>query len=210
MPLLTPAFFQRDVLAVARDLVGVELIWRGCGGRIVETEAYAAQGDPACHLVTRPSARSFFADEPAGAAYVYLNYGMHWMLNFQVKGGPRDGLILIRAIEPLTGLEAMRERRKQGLPRHLCSGPGKLAQALGITGEDHRTRMVGRGRAAHSELRTLPRASAWTVVEDVRVGISEAADFRWRFLAADHPCASVPWGRVKPHTPRRRGISRSK
>jgi DNA-3-methyladenine glycosylase len=190
-------FFQRDVLDVARGLVGVELVWNGCSGVILETEAYAAEGDPACHTASRPSARAFVDSEPPGAAYVYFNYGMYWLFNLHVKGGPRDGLILVRALEPRQGIDTMRERRGKQQPRELCSGPGKLAIALGIDGNDHRTPMAGRGRPSRCGLRLGRQALSHKVAADVRVGISQATNYPWRFIAEGHPHVSVPVGKVK-------------
>ena len=190
-------FFSRDVLEVARDLFGVELVWHGCSGIIVETEAYAVEHDPACHTAHRPSAREFVKHKPPGAAYVYFNYGMYWLFNLHAKGGPRDGLILIRALEPATGIELMQFRRKKEKPSELCSGPGKLALALDIHGEHHGTPMAGRGKPAGVGLRMTDRFSSSDVVSDIRVGISQAADFPWRFLAKGSPHVSVPFGKVK-------------
>ncbi|MCE9520493.1 MAG: DNA-3-methyladenine glycosylase [Verrucomicrobia bacterium] len=195
--MLTAKFFQRDVLIVARDLIGVELHWRGCSGIIVETEAYAVEGDEACHTASRPSAREFVRTQPPGAAYVYLNYGMYWLFNLLVKDGPRDGLILIRALEPVGGIAKMKRRRGKERVKDLCSGPGKLAMALGITGADHGTPMCGRSVPVGTGLR-LPRAgSSHNVSADVRVGISKAAKHPWRFLAHGNPHVSVPHGKVK-------------
>lgn len=196
MAFLTTEFFTRDFLTVARDLVGVELVWQGCSGIIVETEAYAVEGDPACHTATRPSSREFVQKMPPGAAYVYFNYGMYWLFNLLVKGGGRDGLILIRALEPRTGLASMRERRGREKLGELCSGPGKLAVALGIGGVHHGAVMAGPKRPAGCGLR-LPPAPV-EVVSDIRVGISRAVDFPWRFLAKGSPYLSVAPGRVKP------------
>jgi len=188
-------FFQRDVLTVAHDLIGVELVWQGCSGIIVETEAYAAEGDPACHTATRLSAREFMQTMPPGTAYVYLNYGMYWLFNLLVKGGGRDGLILIRALEPRRGIAAMQARRQREKLPDLCSGPGKVGQALGILGTHHGTEMVGRGKPSGSGLRAAmtPRQ----VVADIRVGISQAVDLPWRFLAQDSAHVSVRPGKVK-------------
>src|SRR6478735_2921767 len=126
-------FFDRPFLEVARSLIGASLCWQGCGGRIVEVEAYAVEGDAACHTATRRSSRLFYQENPPGTAYVYLNYGIHWMLNVLA----REGILLIRALEPRFGIPVMRERRRQEKLRALCSGPGKLGQALGFTGQDH-------------------------------------------------------------------------
>ncbi|MBX7210425.1 MAG: DNA-3-methyladenine glycosylase [Verrucomicrobiaceae bacterium] len=197
MRFLGTDFFSRDVLAVARDLVGVELVWRGSSGVIVETEAYAVAGDAACHTAHRPSAREFVKHMPPGAAYVYFNYGMYWLFNLHVKGGPRDGLILIRALEPARGIELMKFRRKKQRLDELCSGPGKLALALDIHGEHHGTPMAGRGRPAGCGLRMTDRFSESDVVSDIRVGISQAVDFKWRFLVKGSPHVSVKFGKVK-------------
>ena len=195
MPFLTRDFFQRDVLTVARELVGMELVWKGCSGVIVETEAYAVEGDPACHTATRPSTRAFVKSRPPGAAYVYFNYGMYWLFNLLVKGGEQDGLILIRALEPRKGLESMQSRRNREKARDLCSGPGKLAQALAIDGTHHGLAMAGSGREADCGFKSA--AESHEVVSDIRVGISQAVDFPWRFLARGNPHVSVPHGKVK-------------
>lgn len=191
-------FFTRDVLNVARDLVGTELVWQGCSGVIVETEAYAVDDDPACHTASRPSARDFVATMPPGAAYVYFNYGMYWLFNLLVKGGARDGLVLIRALEPRLGVETMKERCQRDRLHDLCSGPGKLALALGIEGSHHGLPMAGRGRPARCGLRMGAPAASGEVVADVRVGISKAADYPWRFLLKGNPHVSVKHGKVKP------------
>ncbi len=164
------AFFERGVVEVARDLIGVELLWCGCSGVIVETEAYAAEGDAACHTASRASTRLFLKEMPAGTAYVYLNYGVYWLFNLLVKGGGQDGLVLIRALEPRAGLPVMRVRRGRELARDLCSGPGKLGVALGLSGADHGAALTGRGRQAGCGLRAVD----WNgrIVADRRIGIS--------------------------------------
>jgi DNA-3-methyladenine glycosylase len=184
-------FFERDVVAVARDLIGVELVWRGCSGVIVETEAYAAAGDEACHTVSRPAARRFLEEHCPGTAYVYLNYGMYWLLNLLVKGGGRDGLVLIRALEPRRGLAVMRARRGRDLPRDLCSGPGKLSMALGVTGADHGLCVASARKSAGIGLREALEDCRLQIRDDFRVGISKAKHLPWRFLADGHPCVSV-------------------
>jgi len=193
---LSTDFFERDVLDVAHDLIGVELVWNGCSGIIVETEAYAVEGDPACHTASRPSAREFVKSKPPGAAYVYFNYGMYWLFNLLVKGGDRDGLILIRALEPTKGVEHMQSRRSREKTLELCSGPGKLAQALAIDGTHHGLLMAGKGRKAGCGLRPAD-SSAHEIVSDIRVGISQAVDFPWRFLSRHSPHVSVRHGKVK-------------
>ena len=195
MPFLSPDFFRRDFLTVARDLIGTELVWNGSSGIIVETEAYAATGDPAAHMASRPTARDFVTKMPPGTAYVYFNYGMYWLFNLLAKGGGADGLILIRALQPHTGIDAMKERRKKDNLRDLCSGPGKLALALGIGGIHHDTPMAGRQRPTGCGLRPAP--TPLEVLPDIRVGISQATDYPWRFIAKDNPDLSIPHGRVK-------------
>ena len=190
MVFLGPEFFEREVTVVARALVGVELVWRGCSGVIVETEAYAAVGDAACHTMSRTAARAFVNEQAPGTAYVYLNYGMYWLFNLLVKGGGQDGLVLVRALEPRAGLPKMRERRGRERSVELCSGPGKLGVALGLAGSDHGTLVAGRGRAPGCGL----RACGWEgeVMADRRIGITQAVELPWRFLAAGSPFVSVP------------------
>ena len=184
--LLERGFFRRDPLTCARMLIGCELLWKGCGGIIVETEAYSVRNDEACHTFTRPSSRRFVADHPPGTAYVYLNYGVHWLLNFLVKGGPEDGFVLIRALDPTRGIPNMRRRRKTGDPKRLCSGPGKLTQALGIDGSSHGLDFL-RGKT----LKILSSTSRHPIAETPRVGISKAADLPWRFVLKGSPHASA-------------------
>ena len=171
------SFFQRDPLICARELVGTELVWGKCSGIIVETEAYLALNDEASHTFTRPSTRAFVERNEPGAIYIYFNYGVHWMLNLLVKGGERSGLILIRALEPKRGLTLMKKRRGLEDVRRLCSGPGKLTQALDITDRHHEQSICGGTRHY-----LLPRASDDVrVVADPRIGISRSKDFPWRF-----------------------------
>ncbi len=186
---LDPGFFARAPEVCARELVGCRLVWRGCAGRIVEAEAYAAEGDPACHTFSRPSARAFVARHPPGTAYVYLNYGVHWLFNILTKGRHGAGFVLVRALEPLDGLPAMRRRRGVEAATALCSGPGKLTRALGITGRDHGRAFLA-GPATGIERAAAPGA----VCSDRRVGIRRARDLRWRFLAAGSRFVSRPAG----------------
>lgn len=187
MKTLSREFFQRDPLACARELIGCELVWNGCGGIIVETEAYAAQNDEACHTFTRPSSRAFVAEKLAGTAYVYLNYGMHWLLNFLVKGGSEDGFVLIRALEPTLGLEAMSTRRGNNQPKNFCSGPGKLTKALGIAGDLHGCDFFSLQKAALRH----PKKPV-SVLAGPRIGIRRSADFPWRFVLAGSRFLSAP------------------
>ena len=175
---ITRSFFERGPLTCAADLVGCELVWDGCSGIIVETEAYATKGDEASHTFTRKGAREFVAAHAPGAAYVYLNYGIHWLLNVLVKDpGGEEGFVLIRALEPVRGVALMKRRRMQENPTALCSGPGKLSEALAVRGTDHGIDLCGsEGRGFHT------RREPVTVVSDIRIGISKAAHLPWRAL----------------------------
>jgi len=180
-------FFRRDPVTCARDLIGTELIWGGCSGVIVETEAYTAINDEAAHTFTRPSARGFIERNKAGAAYVYFNYGVHWMLNVLVKGD-EDGFVLIRALEPSRGISLMKKRRGLSDERRLCSGPGKLTQALAITGRHHETDLCRDPR--HCFMRSAN--AFFDLVASKRIGITRSADFPWRYTLRDSPFISVP------------------
>jgi DNA-3-methyladenine glycosylase len=187
-PILPSSFFQRDPLICAPELVGAELIWGNCSGIVVETEAYLTLNDEACHTFTRPSARAFVERNVAGAVYIYMNYGMHWMLNVLVKGAARSGLILIRALEPRRGLSLMRARRGVDGVHRLCSGPGKLAQALNITKRHHEMNLCAKPRYCFMR----PAGMDVPVVADPRIGISRARNFPWRFTLAGSLFVSVP------------------
>jgi DNA-3-methyladenine glycosylase len=177
-------FFERDPLSCARELVGCRLRWGALGGIIVETEAYDADGDEACHTAFRPSARAFVANHEAGAAYVYFNYGVHWMLNVLVKG-KRRGFVLIRALEPIDGIEQMKQARGTQDPRKLCSGPGKLTRALGVWGMHH-----GMDLCANAGFSFSAREGNQRIENSLRVGISRAVELPWRFYAAANPHVS--------------------
>lgn len=179
------SFFKRDPLTCARELIGTELIWGQCSGVVVEVEAYAAIGDEAAHTFTRPSARNFIERNKPGAAYVYFNYGVHWMLNVLVKGDA-NGFVLIRALEPRQGVELMKRRRGVNDLRQLCSGPGKITQAFAITGRDHELDLCS---DAHRCFVAASRA-AFHVVADKRVGISRSAHLPWRFTLHGSPFVS--------------------
>ncbi len=195
-PILPSSFFQRDPLICARELVGTELVWGKCSGIVVETEAYLTLNDEACHTFTRPSTRAFVERNAAGTVYVYMNYGVHWMLNALVKGAARSGLILIRALEPRRGLSIMRARRGVDDVHRLCSGPGKLAQALDITERHHEMNLCADPRYCFM----LQAGMDAPVVADPRIGISRARDFPWRFTLAGNPFVSVP---VRPPNARK-------
>ena len=170
-------FFKRDPVTCARELIGATLVVGDCAGRVTETEAYAAQNDPACHTHFRPSARAFIRSHPAGAAYVYLNYGMYWLANVLVKGGDRDGFVLLRGLAPLEGIEQMRERRNRRPIKDLCSGPGKLTIAMGIDGRHHQRSFIGR----NAPFWFVPAASPQATIASPRIGISRAIHRKWRF-----------------------------
>jgi len=181
------AFFRRDPLRCARELVGAELVWGDCTGIIVEVEAYAAVNDEAAHTFTRPSARAFIERNKPGTAYVYFNYGVHWMLNVLVKG-EANGFVLIRALEPRRGIALMKKRRGVDDIHKLCSGPGKLTQALDITGRDHEMNLCDDPRHGFKE-----RASeGLDVVADARIGITRSAHHPWRFTLRGSQFVSVP------------------
>lgn len=194
--LLSPSFFERDPLLCARDLIGMELTHLECRGRIIETEAYREIGDPACHLFTRPSAREFVRSHPAGTAYVYLNYGVHWLVNvlcYDPSTGT-SGFVLFRALEPIAGVSTMARRRGTEEHRKLCSGPGRLTAALDIDRRHHGLPLTSDPEFC---LQLGGAAEVYSIVTDRRIGISAAKDHLWRFLAAEHPGVSVRAGRVR-------------
>lgn len=182
------AFFDRPVLSVARDLVGCELHHEGAGGIIVETEAYH-HSEAACHAHVGLTARTSTLFGPPGLAYVYRSYGIHALLNAVCEPEQTGAAVLVRALEPTHGLDLMRERRGLEPAGALCSGPGKLTQALGI----------GLGLNA-SDLDGGPiviasRPRGWRhprVVTGPRVGISRAVELPWRFAVAGSAFVSRP------------------
>ena len=178
-------FFQRDPVTCAHELIGKELIWGDCSGIIVEVEAYAAIADEAAHTFTRPSARSFIERNRAGAAYVYFNYGVHWMLNVLVKG-EANGFVLIRALEPRRGVELMKKRRRVDDVRQLCSGPGKITQALDITDRHHEMDLCADPRHCFMS----DTQATFDVVADKRIGITRSAHLPWRFTLRGSPFVS--------------------
>src|SRR3954466_6858925 len=132
MPRLRKSFFSRSVHEVAPELIGATLLFRGVGGIIVEVEAYH-HTDPAAHSFGGETARNAVMFGPPGYAYVYRSYGIHWCVNFVCERAGSASAVLIRALEPTLGLPAMQRRRGTAEPRLLCSGPGRLTEALGIT-----------------------------------------------------------------------------
>jgi DNA-3-methyladenine glycosylase len=161
-------------------MIGYELVWGQTAGVIVETEAYAEFGDEASHAFFRKGARMFIETHRPGALYVYLNYGVHWLLNFLVKGPGGNGFVLVRALEPTIGIDVMRQRRGLDPVASLCSGPGKLTQALGITGESH-----GRDFFALESATLRPAIRSVKVEIDQRIGITRSKELDWRFLLAE-------------------------
>jgi len=173
-PKLRRSFFGRPVLEVAPELIGAFLLVNGVGGRIVEVEAYH-HTDPAAHSYRGPTDRNAVMFGPPGYAYVYRSYGIHWCLNFVCEAEGSASAVLIRALEPTSGIAAMRRRR--GLPdsRALCSGPGKLCEALGVS-RRHNGLALDR---PPFELRARPDVPEIAV--GPRIGITKAVDHPWRF-----------------------------
>lgn len=161
---------------VARLLIGTLVFVDGVGGRIVETEAYD-RDDPASHTFNGRTERNAAMFGPPGHAYVYLSYGMHWCLNFVCREAGHGAGVLIRAIEPMAGIDRMRARRGVDEVRQLCSGPGKLAQALAVTRAHNGLSLD----APPFELEAAPAGAAIEVVAGPRIGISKAQDTVWRF-----------------------------
>jgi DNA-3-methyladenine glycosylase len=170
-------FFARSVHEVAPELIGVTLLVDGIGGRIVEAEAYD-QEDPASHGYRGRTERNASMFGPPGHAYVYRSYGIHWCLNLVCEGEGVANAVLIRALEPTYGLDEMRKRRGVDDPRLLCSGPGKLCEALAVTRE-HDGLPLDR---PPFELR--PREGSVDVVTGPRVGITRAAELPWCYAEA--------------------------
>jgi DNA-3-methyladenine glycosylase len=181
------AFFDRSVHLVARELIGCRLFFAGCGGVIVETESYE-RDDPACHAYVGLTDRTAVLFGPPGRSYVYLSYGIHSLLNFVAEPEGEAAAVLIRALEPTLGIEAMRARRGERPDRDLCSGPGKLTEALGIgLGQNDKD-------LTRDPFLLLPPAEEWhgEVVTGPRIGITKAVERPWRFCVAGNPNVSRP------------------
>ena len=188
MDLLPAAFYDRPVLDVARDLVGCELIHGPTAGVIVETEAYH-QSEPACHAHIGVTARTHVLFRAPGTAYVYRSYGIHALVNAVCEPEGVAAAVLIRALEPVDGIDLMRERRGLHALDQLCSGPGKLTQALGIGLGLNATDLVT------GPLRIAPRPPGWEepeIVAGTRIGITKAAELPWRFCARGSRSVSRP------------------
>ena len=180
---LTREFFARSVHEVAPDLIGVTLLVDGVGGRIVEVEAYDEE-DPASHAFRGRTPRNVVMFGPPGHAYVYRSYGIHWCLNLVCSDEGVPEAALIRALEPTAGVDEQRRRRGVEDLRALCSGPGKLCQALGITKEQDGLPLD----VPPFELR--PRVDVPEIVTGPRIGISSATELSWRYLDAGSPFVS--------------------
>ncbi len=185
------SFYERPVLDVARDLIGCVLTHAGVSGVIVETEAYH-QSEPACHAFVGLTPRTSTLFGPAGFAYVYRSYGIHACFNAVCEPEGTGAAVLVRALEPLRGLGEMRARRGAERAESLCSGPGKLTEALAIelrhNGDD----------LLRGTVRIASRPAAWRDVEistDRRIGITKAAELPWRFCASGSRFLSRPVSR---------------
>jgi DNA-3-methyladenine glycosylase len=185
---LDAAFFARSVHTVARELIGCRLFFEGRGGTIVETESYE-RDDPACHAYVGLTKRTEVLFGPPGRAYVYLSYGIHSLLNAVAEPEGEAAAVLIRALEPIAGLEEMRARRGERPDAGLCSGPGKLTEALGVGLEAN-----GADLGAEPFL-LLPPEPGWqgSVVAGPRIGITKAVERPWRFCLAGSRFVSRPW-----------------
>jgi DNA-3-methyladenine glycosylase len=181
--MLKPDFFARSVHEVAPELIGATLLVDGVGGTIVEVEAYD-QEDPASHAYGGRTARNATMFGPAGHAYVYRSYGIHWCLNLVCGGGDDAEAVLIRALEPTAGIDLQRQRRAVEDLRKLCSGPGKLCQALAITGE-HDGLALDRPPFRLEERREVPQ-----IATGPRIGITRAAELPWRYGLLGSPFLS--------------------
>ncbi|MGA7433260.1 MAG: DNA-3-methyladenine glycosylase [Xanthobacteraceae bacterium] len=171
---LAKSFFNRSVLEVAPDLIGATLLVDGVGGRIVEVEAYH-HTEPAAHSYNGPTPRNAVMFGPAGFAYIYRSYGIHWCLNFVCEPAGSASAVLIRALEPTEGLPLMRRRRGLSDPRLLCSGPGRLCEALRVTA-------VHNGLALDAPPFALfAKPEPVEIVVGVRIGITKAVDKPWRY-----------------------------
>lgn len=187
MPPSSP--FSRDVVSVARALVGARLTVDGVGGIVVETEAYR-RDDPASHSFAGPTRRNAAMFGPAGRAYVYRSYGIHWCLNVVCGQDGEGSAVLIRAIEPTDRLETMRSRRGPVADRLLCAGPGRVCQALGVSD-------VHDGLPLEAPPFAIEwRASPTDLVSGPRIGISKAVDQPWRFGLAGSRFLSRPFPRA--------------
>jgi len=182
-------FFDRSVHEVAPELIGATLLIGGVGGRIVELEAYH-HTDPAAHSFGGETERNAVMFGPGGFAYVYRSYGIHWCLNFVCEPAGSASAVLIRAIEPLEGLAKMRRRRGVDDARMLCSGPGKLGEALGVTRDKHNGLPLDR-----LPFQLFARDEMAEIATGPRIGITKAADLPWRYGLKGSKFLSKPFAR---------------
>lgn len=193
MKALPADFYARPVVDVARELIGCSVVHEGCSGVIVETEAYH-ESEPACHAYVGLTPRTEVLFGRAGIAYVYRSYGIHAMLNAVCEGEGVGAAVLIRALAPLDGIEQMRVRRgliggRPARDHELCSGPGKLTQALGIWLD------LNGSSLARGAVRFYERSGEWREPEiavGTRIGITHAVGLPWRFAAAGDANVSRP------------------
>jgi DNA-3-methyladenine glycosylase len=183
---LSRSFFDRSVHAVAPQLIGATLLCDNLGGIIVEVEAYH-HSEPAAHSYRGKTARNAVMFGPAGYAYVYRSYGIHWCLNFVCEGPDSASAVLIRALQPTEGLALMRRRRGVADARLLCSGPGRLCQALAVT-DKYNGAPLDRPPFALYAPKNPP-----TIVIGPRIGLTKAAELPWRYGLADSSFLSKPF-----------------
>ncbi|WP_396625661.1 DNA-3-methyladenine glycosylase [Luteitalea sp.] len=197
---LPPSFYARPTLQVAADLIGMRLRHEApdgtAAGVIVEVEAYIGEDDPACHAAAGPTARNAPLYGPPGLAYVYFNYGMHWLVNAVTESDGAPAAVLIRALEPVEGIDLMRARRASrrasgdigfaGTDADLCRGPGNLTRALGITGTENRQPLWEGPLRIERPARRPSRPVAWSP----RIGIRVGQDRPWRAYVVGHPAVS--------------------
>jgi len=188
---LTQPFFDRSVHEVAPDLIGATLLVAGVGGVIVEVEAYH-HTEPAAHSYRGRTARNAIMFGPAGYAYIYRSYGIHWCLNFVCESEGSASAVLIRALQPVAGLAAMRRRRGMSDVRLLCAGPGRLCEALAVT-HAHNGRRLDRAPFA-----LFARPAAVEIAAGPRIGITKAAELPWRYGLAGSPFLSRPFKTGRP------------
>jgi DNA-3-methyladenine glycosylase len=208
---LPRTFFCRQTLTVAEELLGMVLVHRSAGGiasgMIVEAEAYIGEDDPACHAAPGPTRRNEPLYGPPGIAYIYLNYGIHHLVNAVTEVDGHPAAVLIRALEPVDGIALMTKRRAPDghfMDRHdLCRGPGNLTRALGITLAENRLDLTRDANIGHASSRLSiadwgfrPHAVSW----GTRIGIRVAVDRPWRCWISEHPAVSGPRTAAKPES----------
>lgn len=184
MGVLTKKFFERNTVLVAKELLGKSLVCGKCSGRIVETEAYLGKNDLASHASAKSRKRSQVMFGPASHAYVYFTYGNHWLFNIVTEKTGIAGAVLIRALEPLTGISLMKKHRATDNLLNLCSGPAKLCQALSIDNKLH-GKPLSKQTVCVLDSKEKPQ-----IVSTSRVGISKGKEHNYRFFVKDNPFVS--------------------